>query len=89
MGFELWIYRGGMVALLTVIGYLARRMIVKQDEMYDIVKSQVGKEIGQDKDIDHIHEDVKTINHRLEIHDTVIRKIEKRLDSCNYCPDEH
>lgn len=89
MGFELWIYRGGIVILLTIIGYLARRTLVKQDQIYDMVQSLTGKEIGQDKEIEHIHDDIRVVNQRLEKHDNAIEKIQKRLNSCDFCPDEH
>ena len=83
--FEAWIYRGVIAALLSVIWYFAKRVLVELKEMNANIKSIGDKGLIHDGKLALIEKEVDSHYCRLNEHSKKIREVERRQDSCNYC----
>lgn len=83
--FEAWIYRGVIAALLSVIWYFAKRVLVELREMNANIKSIGDKGIIHDGKLEMINNTVDEHRNRLNDHSKRIRTVEQKQDRCKSC----
>jgi len=84
--FEMWIYRGAIVVLLSILWYLAKGVLKELKLIRSALQGLNMSQIKQDGRIKSLEE--TRINHetRLNAHSASIRQIEKNQDQCPTCP---
>ena len=74
--FEIWIYRGLAIILVTIVGYGIKKLIAKIDELIQEIQKLALKEIEHEKEIEFINDRLKNGDTRLNDHACRIRALE-------------
>ena len=86
--FELWIYRGGLLILLMILGYLAKDIMKELKKIAASIAVLTNQGMHQQDQIISIKEKLESHETRLNTHRDQIRLIEREMDGCSYCKEK-
>lgn len=74
--FEIWIYRALATLAALFIGWYAKKLIAKIDELICTIQELAKNDVKQANQIDNIHDRLRVNDNRLNDHSQRIRKLE-------------
>jgi hypothetical protein len=81
--FEIWVYRGLAIILITIIGYGIKKLITKIDELINEIQKLALKEVEHEKELEFINDRLRNGDNRLNDHATRIRALETKSKKVN------
>ena len=84
--FEMWIYRGAIIILLSVLWYLAKGVLKELKLIRGVLQALNISQVKQDGRIRSLEEAKENHERRLNAHSINIRTIENKQNQCQSCP---
>lgn len=84
--FEMWIYRGAIFILLSILWYLAKGVLKELKLIRSALQGLNMSQIRQDGRITALEEKSATHENRIDKHAGWIRDIENIQNRCSTCP---
>jgi hypothetical protein len=86
--FEVWVYRGAIIALLGVLWYLSKGVLKELRMIRSSLQLQEIAQVRQDEKVNTANSRIENHDHRLNDHAIRIREVERKQDSCTYCKEQ-